>query len=398
MRIAHPAVTLISVISSTTNQRILVTLPRKPRSRLRQVPIRNTLAPFAMAEIDTISTVSADEDSKFGFTRPEMFSTNLAGTVDAYDRHVFLCHKSPTEWASRVEEDLLPKLLSSAFKSRKDDMTFKTKLTVCEGGDSDGDVLIFPEMIKYKGLTDSVVDGFVDDVLVNGKPWASGVSESITGSYVFVCAHGNRDKRCGVCGPALIEKFKEEIELRGLSDQVFVRACSHIGGHKYAGNLIIYSPDSEGKIMGHWFGYVTPNDVPELLDQHIAKGEIIERLWRGQMGASIVESDKAAEQKLPNGKEAKKVKKHHEETKIQETKENVGGCCQGANGFSCCREPISEVSEENKPKQEVHGKCSLWGLKGWVCSWEQHDVLAAAAVVGAAATVAVAYSYYRRSG
>ena len=28
------------------------------------------------------------------------------------------------------------------------------------------------------------------------------------------------------------------------------------------------------------YGYVTPDDVPELLDQHIAKGEIIERLWR----------------------------------------------------------------------------------------------------------------------
>lgn len=28
------------------------------------------------------------------------------------------------------------------------------------------------------------------------------------------------------------------------------------------------------------YGYVTPDDVPELLDQHIAKGEIIQRIWR----------------------------------------------------------------------------------------------------------------------
>ena len=28
------------------------------------------------------------------------------------------------------------------------------------------------------------------------------------------------------------------------------------------------------------YGYVTPNDVPEFLDQHIAKGEVIQRLWR----------------------------------------------------------------------------------------------------------------------
>lgn len=96
------------------------------------------------------------------------------------------------------------------------------------------------------------MDGFVDDVFVNGRPWASSVPEVLVGCHIFVCAHGSRDRRCGVCGPALIQKLNEEIELRGLKDQVFVSPCSHIGGHKYAGNLIIYSPDQEGKITGHW--------------------------------------------------------------------------------------------------------------------------------------------------
>ncbi|MFS7934239.1 putative thioredoxin-like ferredoxin, Thioredoxin-like superfamily [Helianthus anomalus] len=69
----------------------------------------------------------------------------------------------------------------------------------------------------------------------------------MTGSHVFVCSHSSRDKRCGFCGPILIKKFKEEAELRGL-DNVY--------------------------------GYVTPSDVPELLDNHIVKGEIIDRIWR----------------------------------------------------------------------------------------------------------------------
>ncbi|XVF14039.1 hypothetical protein REPUB_Repub09cG0022200 [Reevesia pubescens] len=352
-----------------------------------------------MADSNNFSIVSDEDAAKYGFTREEMYSTNLAGTVNPYDRHVFLRHKSYTDWASRVEDDLLPKLLSSALKSRKNDIPVKTLLTVIEGDQSDGDVLIFPELIQYKGLTDANVDGFVEDVLVNGKPWASGVQETITGSYVFVCAHGNRDKRCGVCGPILIKKLNEEIELRGLKDQVFVSACSHIGGHKYAGNLIIFSPDSEGKIMGHWYGYVTPDDVPELLDQHIAKAEIIERLWRGQLGGSTEGGDKTAEQKLPNGTEVKKNEKREEST-AQKTIENVGGCCQGANGFTCCMTASSEVSESKKSEEtiEVRGKTGPGRLSSWVESWEQRDVLTAAAVVGAVATVAVAYSYYRRSG
>lgn len=88
--------------------------------------------------------------------------------------------------------------------------------------------------------------------MVDVKPWTAAVEDEIAGSYVFVCAHGSRDVRCGVCGPVLIEKLNEEIELRGLKGQVSVMACSHVGGHKYAGNLIIYSTGPNGNIMGHW--------------------------------------------------------------------------------------------------------------------------------------------------
>ncbi|KAL6325281.1 hypothetical protein AAG906_023126 [Vitis piasezkii] len=359
---------------------------------------------FSMAEaVDNPSSFSgeSDEDFKYGFQREEMYKASIAGTVDAYDRHVFLCFKSPEDWLPRVEgsdSDLLPKLFSSSLKSRKNDIAVKTKFTICEGRDgtefSDGDVLIFPEMIKYKSLKDSDVDNFVDDVIVNGKPWASGMQEVLTGSHIFVCAHGSRDKRCGVCGPVLIQKLKEEIDLRGLGDQVFVTPCSHVGGHKYAGNLIIYSPNPEGKIMGHWYGYVTPNDVPELLDQHIGKGEIIERIWRGQMGSSTEEGEKVDEQKLPNGKDQKRKKKHQEDSPSLGNKESVAGCCQGADGVSCCR----DATLVDKCTSEEQGKKVLTKLSHWMGTWEQGDVFATIAVVGAVATVAVAYSLYRRSG
>ncbi|KAL0554773.1 hypothetical protein IC582_008701 [Cucumis melo] len=251
------------------------------------------------SESRRFSTFSIADDEKYGFRRPEMYRSNLAGTVAAYERHVFLCYRSPEVWPSRVEDsdaDLLPKLLSSAIKAHKNEISFRTKLTICEAGEgteySDGDVLIFPEMVKYRGLKDKDVEMFVEDVLLNGELRESGAYDVLAGSYIFVCAHGSRDKRCGVCGPVLVSKLKEEIELRGLKDQTYVHPCSHIGGHKYAGNLIIYSPDSDGRIMGHWYGYVTPDDVPELLEKHIGKGEIIERLWRGRMERTCDEKGK----------------------------------------------------------------------------------------------------------
>ncbi|KAM1239189.1 hypothetical protein ACFX13_045650 [Malus domestica] len=239
--------------------------------------------------------------------------------------HVFLCYNTPEArpWCIEdSESDPLPKFFASALKACKNDITVKTSLTVIEGHEgtefSNGDVLIFPQMIKYRGLKELDVDSFVDDVLVNDKPWASGVQEPLTGFHVFVCAHGSREEWNRDSARVLIDKFKEEAKHRGLTNQVFVAACFHTRGHD--GNLIIYSPGSDGGITGHWYGYVTPDDVPELLDHHIGKGEIIERLWRGQIGASSEEAEKSNDQKLPNGGENKKVEKPQENGNQRGTK------------------------------------------------------------------------------
>lgn len=82
-----------------------------------------------MADRENVLTaISAEEEAEFGFTRTEMHKSNLAGTVDPYDRHIFVCFKGPDAWLPRVEEsetDLLPKLFSSAVKARKNDITIK---------------------------------------------------------------------------------------------------------------------------------------------------------------------------------------------------------------------------------------------------------------------------------
>ncbi|EPS67826.1 hypothetical protein M569_06948, partial [Genlisea aurea] len=230
---------------------------------------------------------TAEEKAKYGFARSEMYEANLAGTVNPYDRHVFLCYKSHAAWPSHVENsdsDLIPKLFASALQARKNDITPKTRLTICASGDdvnlADGDVLIFPERVIYRGLKDTDVDKFVEDVLVNGKTWGDRLPEELTGSYVFICAHSNRDLRCGVCGPILIEKFNEVIKAKDLRSQIRVTACSHIGGHKYAGNIIVFCENAQGKVVGNWYGYVTPDDVPELIEKQITKGEVVERIWR----------------------------------------------------------------------------------------------------------------------
>lgn len=332
---------------------------------------------------------SSASSAEHGFERAEMYTDSIAGTVHHYEKHVFLCYKDPQSWPAQIETsqaDDLPRLFAASLKARKSDTPLKTRLTICEATESsDGDVLIFPDMVYYKGLTTAEVEGFVEEVLVKGSDFLSERKKKLRGSYVFVCAHARRDMRCGVCGPALIDSFTKEITDRKIADDVFVKSCSHVGGHKYAGNVIIYSPDASGEVVGHWYGYVTPKDVPVLLDEHIGKGKIIDKLWRGQMGLSEEDQKQAYQQRLDACQVTEESK---EGCACSEVKEAANGSFVPSSG--CCQNKSRGVKGEKSS-----GFCSRF--LSCFDSWEKGDTLAALAVVSAAAAVAVAFSMSRTS-
>ena len=126
---------------------------------------------------------------------------------------------------------------------------------------------------------------------------------------VLICGHGGRDRRCGLFGPVLRAEFEARLPERGVEvlegpvevdnpDKVLqssqwsarVGLISHIGGHKFAGNVIIYLPPglktAEGKehpLAGHgiWYGRVEPRHVDGIVAETILKGTVIEELLRG---------------------------------------------------------------------------------------------------------------------
>ncbi|KAF5479081.1 hypothetical protein F2P56_005585 [Juglans regia] len=375
-------------------------------------------------------------DAEVGFSRPDFRTIQLAGTVEFYQRHVFLCYKNPQVWPARIEAsefDRVPRLLSAAVMARKADMKKETRLTICEGHDgtetSNGDVLIFPDMIRYRRLTHFDVDTFVEEVLVRDGEWLPGTPETLKGSYVFVCSHGSRDRRCGVCGPALVSRFKEGIELHGLQSKVSVSPCSHIGGHEYAGNVIIFGSNLNGEVTGHWYGYVSPEDVPVLLEQHIVKGEIVDWLWRGQMGLSEEEQKKSQELRLQLNGEINVVQnieelthtfKNETLTVARRSQVEVMSCCPENGDSYCCQNPAlpgnlddnldanvgaAKVTAQNENDEKLNsgiksgngaGTRKVCAMPTWFESWEREDTFAALAVVCAAASVAIAYSCYKQ--
>jgi (2Fe-2S) ferredoxin len=214
-----------------------------------------------------------------GFDRPKL--EPLGHTVKFYQRHVFIC-TGTTEWPSHIEQDGgTTQVLSEAIAGKARTMPLVVKLSACDapsrGAAGTTDLLVFPDMVRYLGLAEADMPVLVEEHLMREGAVAALPHELLTGHHVFICSHRSRDVRCGICGPALTELWHAEVERRGLTGEVHVQQTSHVGGHQYAGNVLIY-PE------GDWYGYVTPAAVPVLIEEHLLGGKIVRDLWRGRMG------------------------------------------------------------------------------------------------------------------
>ena len=115
----------------------------------------------------------------------------------------------------------------------------------------------------------------------------------------FVCAHAQRDARCGERGPPLLREIRRWAAAQSSSaaasagaagsPRIRVRAypCSHIGGHEFAGNVLLFgwskcsgasasaaaaaaaAAPATPFVVNDWFGLVSPSSVPTLLDAYI---------------------------------------------------------------------------------------------------------------------------------
>ena len=117
--------------------------------------------------------------------------------------------------------------------------------------------------------------------------------ELATKVLLLVCCHGARDARCGTAGPALAAELARQVRLRGLADRIDVFSTSHVGGHKYAGNVLVYGASHPAD--GDWFGSLHAENAAEFVDAVVgmvvgvdggAEDPRLRRWWRGRMGLS----------------------------------------------------------------------------------------------------------------
>ncbi|KAL7274138.1 Altered inheritance of mitochondria protein 32 [Rhizina undulata] len=165
----------------------------------------------------------------------------------------------------------------------------------------------------------------------------------VTETVVLICSHHSRDPRCGIMAPVLKSQFEKILSDRGIlltpideaacnfRGKVRVGYTSHMSGHKFAGNVIVYLPPSpftdpeipkmkpvtsetgpgfelrpeeerelssaaewEGQIetkdeeerggVGVWYGRVEPKHVQGIVEETVVGRRLMLDLCRGVVG------------------------------------------------------------------------------------------------------------------
>lgn len=119
-------------------------------------------------------------------------------------------------------------------------------------------------------------------------------------TLVLLCSHATRDARCGQSAPLLRKEFERHLRplglYRDLEDErpggVGIYFINHVGGHKFAANVMIYRRGDSASASGQrtdeaaqcmWLARVKPTDVENLVRYTILQGKLVhpERQLRG---------------------------------------------------------------------------------------------------------------------
>ncbi|KAJ2736286.1 hypothetical protein IW152_000846 [Coemansia sp. BCRC 34962] len=188
-------------------------------------------------------------------TAPNASVDQRVGTVAAHRHHLVVCNSEPDEWPARVEGLSETILALSRGGIRLPNRAMVTvsdfaPIPQCHKSKLDRiDVAVFPLGLVAKDLD---LDGVQSLLSLLSRPtpptsWSPSLLpfdhswlELSRNRHIFVCTHGARDPLCGVHGGQLLKEVKAVIEARQLGQHVAAWATSHIGGHKFAANAIVY--------------------------------------------------------------------------------------------------------------------------------------------------------------
>ena len=117
-------------------------------------------------------------------------------------------------------------------------------------------------------------------------------------AVILLCSQRTRDARCGQSAPLLRREFERHLRPLGLYRDmddtrpggVGIYFISHVGGHKYSANVIVYrrrdfewykraegegNQDQEGAAQGIWLARVRPEECENIIRYTVLQGKVL---------------------------------------------------------------------------------------------------------------------------
>ncbi|KAE8382893.1 Sucrase/ferredoxin-like-domain-containing protein [Aspergillus bertholletiae] len=218
----------------------------------------------------------------------------LYGHIKEFHTHVLVA-TGKSDWTERVENEkgsLMEAFDRSSNQSKHGRMMVSASNLSNPIHETNGDhqatqgttVLLLPSFTFVDSVTTGdvrhLVDSFID--APKGQPVASQLpSRPCPYDYVvLLCSHRRRDARCGITAPLIKKELERHLRPHGLyrdaDDErpggVGIFFVSHVGGHKFAANVLIYRKQAEQMI---WLARVKPEHCEGVVNYTILQGKVV---------------------------------------------------------------------------------------------------------------------------
>jgi (2Fe-2S) ferredoxin len=132
-----------------------------------------------------------------------------------------------------------------------------------------GTIWLMPHGLRFDGLGPADYADLVNQTL-NGEISMPSQPMNIE-KLIFVCTHGLRDACCAKFGTVTLARLLELAP-----DDITVWESSHLGGHRFAGVMVVYPG-------ARWYGRMTPDDIPALIES-VQNDTVLLDHYRGNAG------------------------------------------------------------------------------------------------------------------
>ncbi|EEH50428.2 uncharacterized protein PADG_06507 [Paracoccidioides brasiliensis Pb18] len=219
----------------------------------------------------------------------------LYGSIKPFVKHVLVA-TGKADWAEKVENEQGSRMMVSASN-----MSIDPERKDVAGQENATTVLVLPLFTFVDSVTVSKIPEFMDrfidspaaevqylpmnDAETNGQTPHPHQQQLTTrpclrDHIILLCSHNRRDARCGISAPLIrreLERhlwqlclYRDEDDTR--PDGVSIIFVSHVGGHKFAANVLVYRRKEEQMI---WLARVTPKDCEGIVKYTVLQGKLV---------------------------------------------------------------------------------------------------------------------------